>query len=119
MTDGITNYTYHGEHFVIYRIIESLCFIPKTNIMLSVNYILQYEKKFKDGQIKFIITQRPLNGKKLLVSKIYFGFNKEASSWEKHVLLQVSRFGSSSWLTLRSKCQLHLPFRFSDSSFLF
>lgn len=29
MADG--NYTYHGEHFIVYRIVKSLCCTPKTN----------------------------------------------------------------------------------------
>ena len=32
VTDG--NYTYHGDYFVIYKNIESLCCAPGTNIIL-------------------------------------------------------------------------------------
>ena len=35
MTD---NYTYYGEHFIVYVIVESLCCIPETNVGLHVNY---------------------------------------------------------------------------------
>ena len=30
---------HHGDHFVIYTNIESLCCIPEANIILYVNYI--------------------------------------------------------------------------------
>ena len=32
------NYTYNGEHCVMYKIVESLCCTPETNIILYVNY---------------------------------------------------------------------------------
>ena len=31
-------YTYHDEHWVMYRIVESLYCTPETNITLNVNY---------------------------------------------------------------------------------
>ena len=36
MKDG--DYTYPGKHSIMYRIIESLCCIPETNITLYINY---------------------------------------------------------------------------------
>ena len=44
---GINEYTYHDEHQVIYRIVESLHCTPETNITLYVNYtgIFLLEKK--------------------------------------------------------------------------
>ena len=36
MTDG--NYTYCGDHFVMFIIVKSLCCTPDTNIILHVNY---------------------------------------------------------------------------------
>lgn len=38
ITDG--DYTYCGDHFVTYIIVESLCYIPATNTGLCVNYTL-------------------------------------------------------------------------------
>lgn len=40
------------------------------------------KKKFKDGEIQFRITQRPLNGKNYWLARVYFGLSKEASGWE-------------------------------------
>ena len=34
----IKKYTYHDEHRVMYRIVESLYYTPETNITLYVNY---------------------------------------------------------------------------------
>ena len=36
MTDG--KWSYCGDHFIRYRIIESLCDIPETNINVYVGY---------------------------------------------------------------------------------
>ena len=36
MADG--NQTYHSDHFVMYRNIESLCYTPGTNSVLYVSY---------------------------------------------------------------------------------
>lgn len=36
VTDG--DYTYCGEHCIMYRIVESLCCTPEMNITLYVNY---------------------------------------------------------------------------------
>ena len=36
VTDG--NYTYPGEQWVMYRIVESICCAPETNIILYVDY---------------------------------------------------------------------------------
>ena len=36
-TDG--GYTYHGGHWIMYRIVKSLCCAPEINITLYVNYI--------------------------------------------------------------------------------
>ena len=35
------NYTYHGDHFVIYKNIKSLCCTPETDIMLKLNFNLK------------------------------------------------------------------------------
>ena len=43
MIDG--NQTYHGDHFVMYRNIESLCCAPGTTIVLQVNYISKNKKQ--------------------------------------------------------------------------
>ena len=43
VTDG--NQTYHGEQFVIYRNMESLCHAPVTNIVLQVNYTTKTNKQ--------------------------------------------------------------------------
>lgn len=36
LTDDI--YTYHGEYCVMYKMVESLCCAPETNIALYVSY---------------------------------------------------------------------------------
>jgi len=36
VTDG--DYTYSSEHWVVYRIVKSVCCTPETNIILYVNY---------------------------------------------------------------------------------
>ena len=38
INDGIKEYTYHDEHWVIYRIVESLYCTPETNMTLYVKY---------------------------------------------------------------------------------
>ena len=38
-------WTYCGNHFAIYVYIESFCCTPKTNIMLHVNYIPNFQKE--------------------------------------------------------------------------
>ena len=35
----IKEYTYHDEHRVMYRVVESLYCTPETNITLYVNYL--------------------------------------------------------------------------------
>ena len=42
VTDG--NYTYQGEHFIIYINVKSLCCTPETNIILYAN-CTKIEKK--------------------------------------------------------------------------
>lgn len=37
---GDGNYTYHGDHCVIRRIVESLHCAPKTNITLYIIYVI-------------------------------------------------------------------------------
>ena len=32
-----SNWTYCGDHFIMYKNVESLCHIPETNIILYVN----------------------------------------------------------------------------------
>ena len=41
------NQTYCGDHFAIYRNIESLCCTPETNIILYINYTSIKKKKDK------------------------------------------------------------------------
>ena len=36
VTDG--NYTYYGEHFIMYVNVESLYYTPETNVILHNNY---------------------------------------------------------------------------------
>lgn len=36
VTDG--DYTYRGEHFVMYIVVESLCCASEANIILYINY---------------------------------------------------------------------------------
>jgi len=52
MTDG--DYIYHGEHKLMYRIVESICGTPETNTTLYVN-LLPFTKKcaLKSGRIFF------------------------------------------------------------------
>ena len=45
LTDG--NYTYCGEHYVMYRTIKSPCGRPETNVTLYVNHISVTKKNFK------------------------------------------------------------------------
>ena len=51
MTDG--NRIYHGDHFKMYRDIESLCCVPGTNIVLQVNYTSK-TNKFIEKEIRFV-----------------------------------------------------------------
>ena len=46
---GDGDYTYCGEHGVMYRIVESLYCTPETNIMLFV----KYTSTFKKNPLKF------------------------------------------------------------------
>lgn len=39
-----SNYTYCGEHLVIYIIVKSLCYTPETNT-LYINYVSVKKKK--------------------------------------------------------------------------
>ena len=45
VTDG--DYTYSGEHWIIYNIVESLCCTPETKITSYVNYISILKEKEK------------------------------------------------------------------------
>ena len=56
MTEG--EYTYHGEHCIMYRIVKSLCHVPKTNITLIFNYtsIINF-KNNKDINFENIISK--------------------------------------------------------------
>ena len=42
-TDG--KLTYHGDNFIIYVIIKSLCSTPETNIILHINYTSIYKRE--------------------------------------------------------------------------
>ena len=42
VTNG--NYAYYGEHFVMYRIVKSLCCTPETNVVLYLT-VLQLKIK--------------------------------------------------------------------------
>lgn len=42
------NYTYQSEHFIMYIIIESLCYTPETNIILYVNNTSIKNKNLKN-----------------------------------------------------------------------
>lgn len=46
------NYTYPGQHFVTYAVVESLCSIPETNGILYVNYTSTENKKYRKNKIK-------------------------------------------------------------------
>ena len=48
-----SDYTYHGEHWVIHRIAESICYVPETNITFDVNYTSKI-KKIKKEMIKYM-----------------------------------------------------------------
>ena len=54
VTDG--NQTYHGDHFEMYRNIESLCCVPETNIVLQVSYISRTNKLI-EKEIRFVVTK--------------------------------------------------------------
>lgn len=56
VTDG--KYTYGSELFIMYRIVKSLCFTPKTNIISYVNYTPL--KKYIGCEAHFF-SQRNLN----------------------------------------------------------
>ena len=32
------NWNYHGDHFVMYKTIDSPCCVPKTNTVMQINY---------------------------------------------------------------------------------
>lgn len=51
MTDG--GYAYHGEHGIMYRIIESRC-TAETDITFYVSY-MSILKKFKNPHIYYLI----------------------------------------------------------------
>ena len=53
ITDG--DQTYYDDHFTMYTNVDSLCCIPKINIILYVNYISIF-KKFRRGLIKVSAT---------------------------------------------------------------
>ena len=42
VTNG--NWIYYGDHFVMYKNIESVCCTPETNITLCVNYNSFFKK---------------------------------------------------------------------------
>ena len=42
--------TYHGDHFEMYRNIKSLCCIPRTNLVLLVNYTSKTNKRMGGNQ---------------------------------------------------------------------
>ena len=48
MTDG--NYTYHGEYFIVSVKFKSVCYTPKTNIILYVN-CTSVQKKMKKARL--------------------------------------------------------------------
>ena len=59
--------TYHnqtyGDHFEIYRNIESLCCVTETNMVLEDNYISKTNKS-REKEIRFVITRgRGLGGR--------------------------------------------------------
>ena len=50
-----SNYTCHGQHFIIYRIVESKCHTPETNITLYANSTwikILFTKKYKGLKIR-------------------------------------------------------------------
>lgn len=50
MTDR--NYSY-GKHYIMYRIIKSLCYTCETNIMLHANYVsIKRNKRNREQQQK-------------------------------------------------------------------
>ena len=59
MTDG--NRIYHGDHFKMYRDIESLCCVPGTNIVLQVNYTSKNKQIHR--KIKFVVMRGWIEGK--------------------------------------------------------
>ena len=61
VTDG--NQTY-GDHFEVYRNIESLCCIPGSNMVLQVNYASK-TNKFIEKEIRFVAARSGVreNGK--------------------------------------------------------
>ena len=48
MTDGDS--TYHGERWIMYRTVESICYTPETNITFNVNYTSILKKWNKKNQ---------------------------------------------------------------------
>ena len=48
------NYTYSGDHFPIYMYIESLCCIPKINLILYINFWVR--NKYKKNRIDCLKT---------------------------------------------------------------
>ena len=53
VTDG--NYIYHGDHFEMYRNIESLCCIPGTDIVLHIKYNLKATNNLMEEEIRFVV----------------------------------------------------------------
>ena len=49
------DYTYHGEHQIICRIVESLCCKPEINVILYINYTSIKKRESKnvcDGYLR-------------------------------------------------------------------
>ena len=52
------NQTYHGDYFVMYRNIKSLCCTPVNNIVLQVNYTSNKQtNEFIEKEIRFVVTR--------------------------------------------------------------
>ena len=48
MTDG--NQIYHGDHFIMYINVKSLCYVPETNIILYVNHTSIKQRQKQKGK---------------------------------------------------------------------
>lgn len=63
------NWTYSGDHFEMYRSIESLCCVTEMNIVLHINYTSKANNqpnKFKEKSIIFVITRDKGSGEEKL-----------------------------------------------------
>ena len=77
-TDG--DYTYGGEHSIMYRIVESLCCIPETTVTLYVNYTL-----VKNGNKEILYTIYIY-----IYIYLYFFPTHLRVNWKHHTLLPLN-----------------------------